>query len=115
MTGKPKDRIKVSSDGRCLRQRGDELSTGRFGAVEDGKPIPEGAELIMSGPPDHDGWRDVKVLYRHETAPQPEPVEPEFSVGLSGFTTDGPPQVATPAYREGYDRIFGKKQKVGLA
>ena len=30
-------------------------------------------------------------------------------------TTTGPAQVATPAYRAGYDRIFGKKQKVGIA
>lgn len=28
---------------------------------------------------------------------------------------DGPAQVATSAYRDGFDRIFGTKTKVGLA
>ena len=59
--------------------------------VKDGQPIPEGAELIQVGAEDSDGWRDVTTVYK-----------------------SGPAQVATPAYREGYDRVFGK-QKMGLA
>ena len=31
------------------------------------------------------------------------------------FRLSGPPQVATPAYCSGWDRIFGKKQDVGEA
>lgn len=30
-------------------------------------------------------------------------------------TSSGPPRVSTPAYRDGYDRIFGKKQDIGEA
>jgi hypothetical protein len=62
--------------------------------VKDGQPIPEGAELIQVGAEDGEGWRDVTTVYKSERS--------------------GPAQVATPAYREGYDRIFGK-QKMGLA
>jgi hypothetical protein len=42
---------------------------------------------------EEDGWHDIETVYR---------------------VSDGPAQVATPAYRAGYDRIFGKKE-VGLA
>jgi len=31
------------------------------------------------------------------------------------FTSPGPPQVSTPAYREGWSRIFGAKTPVGQA
>lgn len=59
---------------------------------KDGEPLPEGAELICVEKPDADGWQASTTLYRN-----------------------GPAQVATPAYRDGYDRIFGKKQKVAEA
>jgi hypothetical protein len=63
--------------------------------MKDGDPIPEGAEIIRAGPEDDDGWRDVTTIY--------------------GEQRTGPAQVASPQYREGYDRIFGKKPEVGLA
>lgn len=55
----------------------------------DGVPLAPSAELIDIGRASEDGWRRVTVLYK------------------------GPPQVATPAYREGW--IFGKKSTVGQA
>jgi len=58
----------------------------------DGAPMLPGTEVVTVSPTCRDGWHDVETLYRH-----------------------GPPQVATPKYREGYDRIFGKKPDVGLA
>lgn len=75
---------------------------GTFTTVKDGQPIPEGVELIHVGAEDDDGWRDVTTLYGRE----PERSAPE---------RNGPAQVATPAYRNGYDRIFSKKREVGLA
>jgi hypothetical protein len=57
-----------------------------------GEPLPEGAEALSMGFECRDGWHDVETVYRN-----------------------GPAQVATPKYRDGYDRIFGKKTDVGLA
>jgi len=109
---KPKDQIQIGpevSPGRriAVRRRGDEVTVGTFGGMKEGRPIPEGAELVRVDPTCHDGWHDATVLYSH-SALEPEPEEVEETHG------SGPAQVATPAYREGYDRIFGK-QKVGLA
>jgi hypothetical protein len=49
---------------------------------------------------DEDGWREAETLYSG----------PAQKAG-----GDGPAQVATKEYREGYDRIFGKRGEVGLA
>lgn len=46
---------------------------------------------------EHDGRHMAKTIYKVPLA-----------------AGEGPAQVATPAYRDGYDRVFGK-QKVGLA
>lgn len=89
------------------RRRGDRVERGVLGPLQEGKPIPDGAELVRLRPGDDEEWYDVESLYWREDelqyAPAPEPV------------LSGPPQVATPAYRDGYDRIFGKKPAVGLA
>ncbi len=60
--------------------------------ASDGKPIPPGGEVMHIDPSCDDGWHNVTFHHRN-----------------------GPAQVATPAYRDGYDRIFGKKQTVGEA
>ena len=57
---------------------------------KDGTPVGPRTEILSVSPKCHDGWHAVQTIY-------------------------GPPQVATPAYREGYDRIFGKKPDVGVA
>lgn len=113
---KPKDQIRIGPEvapGRriAVRRCGENFAIGTFGGMKDGRPIPKGAELIrMAQEQDTDGWRDATVLYRNE----PEP-EPEIELApLEETHGSGPAQVATPAYRESYDRIFGK-QKVGLA
>lgn len=95
---KTRDRMKVGStvDGRsaAIRQRDGKIESGTFREAKEGQPIPEGVELLHVDAPDEDGWREVTSVYGRRAA--------------------GPAQVATPAYRESYDRIFGK-QKVGLA
>lgn len=73
------------------RQPNGETQIGTAFEVQDGKPIPEGAELLQVDYRPSEEWHDAETVYRN-----------------------GPAQVATPAYREGYDRIFGKKE-VGLA
>ena len=50
-----------------------------------------GGELVYVSETSQDGWHKLTSVYK-----------------------SGPAQVATPEYRSGYDRIFGK-QKVGLA
>lgn len=57
--------------------------------IKDGEPL-LGREAAIVHSECHDGWHDLTSL-------------------------SGPPQVATPAYRAGYDRIFGKKPTVGEA
>lgn len=91
-----KDRILVGPDQRYIRKRADTGKTeiGELHPVQAGRPLVEGQELIRMSAPNDEGWREVDVLYRHSS---------------------GPAQVATPAYREGHDRIFGKKREVGLS
>ncbi len=69
--------------------------------AHDGVPLHDGVELASVENPDcmcgH--WQDVTPLYG----------------GESRATESGPAQVANEAYRDGHDRIFGKKPTVGLA
>jgi hypothetical protein len=67
-------------------------STGRVYSMRQGQPIPPGAELL-----------------RHLGGDCYE------SLGPLDGQSSGPLQVASPAYREGYDRIFGRKPTVGYA
>lgn len=79
----------------AIRRRGDETEPVYFTEHADGAPINPGEEYVRFGKPARDGWRPVTSVYK--------------------AAGDGPAQVATPSYREGYDRIFGKKQQVGQA
>lgn len=69
--------------------------------VLDGEPIHDGTEVAAIENPNcgcgH--WQDVNPIYKRE----------------GRATESGPAQVATPEYRVGYDRIFGKRPTVGLA
>jgi hypothetical protein len=93
---KPRDQINLGPElapGKRMairRRDGQEDEVSLISKMKDGEAVPAGAEIIHIKPGD-DEWHDVDVLYR-----------------------SGPAQVATPRYREGYDRIFGKKE-VGLA
>ena len=88
------DRIQFEPNGGALIEREDgERVIGIVRPVEDGVPMAEGAELIESDGDTCGEWHTIRTLYKHS----------------------GPAQVATKEYREGYDRIFGAKRKVGLA
>lgn len=71
-------------------------ATGLVRTSQEGRPLSENAECIQvddcGSQCGGEGWHDMTTLYKH-----------------------GPAQVATPAYRTGYDRIFGGRQKVGEA
>lgn len=97
MSAKEKDQIRIGPEvapGAHLvtRRRGDDVRSAIIKRPKDGEAMSEGMEIVNISESGDDGWRDVRVLYRH-----------------------GPAQVATPQYRAGYDRIFGKKPAVGLA
>jgi hypothetical protein len=77
------------------RRKDGRVHLGTLTPMKNGQSLLTNAEVVKITPGE-DEWHDVETVY--------EP-GPELS---------GPPQVATPAYRKGYDRIFGK-QKVGLA
>lgn len=66
-----------------------DTSIGRCAPMVDGQPIPPGALLIEQ----EEGTPHGRVIYR------PPPADAH----------DGPSRVATPAYRNGWDRTFGKE------
>lgn len=88
----------------ALRRQGDEVREVLVRSVRDGESIPPGAEVAMVGAPSC----GCGGGHRHELTPL-------YKHGEQRATADGPAQVATPSYRAGYDRIFGKKQEVGVA
>ena len=61
----------------------------------EGSPIYPGTEIMTVDAHCDGGWHAAETVYR------------------SGG--EGPAQVATDEYREGWDRIFGNKPDVGLA
>lgn len=79
-----------------IRRESGDLEAGVLVTPEKKRTLNPGDEYIVSE--DAPGeWCDAETVYR---CPR---------------ESGGPPQVATPAYREGYDRIFGKKTEVGIA
>lgn len=104
MTAKPKptDEIafgpEIEPGVRVARRRSDGRTRNVLvTAAQDGVPVQPGSELATFDQQrkcDEDGtrWHTITSSYKQ-----------------------GPAQVATPKYREGYDRIFGKKQPVGQA
>ena len=87
-----KDKVRFESDDHATIKRQDgSVQIGTFHEMRDGQPLPEGAELVQVDYHPGDEWHNSETLYKQ-----------------------GPAQVATPAYREGYERIFGKKE-VGIA
>jgi hypothetical protein len=80
-----------SSGWAVLRQRSDKLEAGVMKPVRDGEPLAGGAELVrLQQRDEHPRLFDVDVLATIPTR-----------------TASGPPQVATDAYRAGWEMIFG--------
>lgn len=99
MTEKAKDIAMVvnhNDDGSVnilRRDSDDNISYGTAQAVKDGQNLTGSKEVISMSEPDDNGISNVKTLYK------PQGVR----------STSGPAQVATKAYRDGWDGIFGSK------
>lgn len=74
----------------CVRTREDKAELGLVKRLKEGEPI-----------------HGEVVRLRGEA--------PVFDVESTGVDTSGPPKVTTPAYRQGWDRIFGGEMPVGEA
>jgi hypothetical protein len=82
---------------RVLRARPGRFETGEVRPLEQGRPIAPGAQVVQLTPRDASPHLfDVKVEYE---------VEGKASAGTTPL--HGPAQVATPAYRESWERTFG--------
>jgi hypothetical protein len=84
---------------RVLRARPGRLEAGEVRPLREGKPLVNGEVVSLARRKDAPALYDVKVEHVVD-APQTEPA-PQKS-------TPGPAQVATRAYRESWERIFGR-------
>jgi hypothetical protein len=84
-----------------LRAREEKVEVGELRALEEGRPI-HGEVVTLSPRKDNPRVCDVKDSYRAPgLAPTP----------VMALTHKGPAKVATEAYRDGWDEIFGTKPK----
>ncbi len=85
---------------RVLRARPGRLEAGEVRPLREGKPLGKGEVVSLSRRQDAPALYDVKVEHKLE-APEAPAAPPQKS-------TPGPAQVATRAYRESWERIFGR-------
>jgi hypothetical protein len=80
-----------------IRRRDDALEFGEIRAVQEGRPI-QGETVRLSPRKEHERLFDVEVLVpRHAMLPR-----------------SGPAQVASTAYRENWEAIFGHRNESDL-
>ena len=97
---KPRDVLFVHSksdngDVNVVRKRDERIEIGRMRPVVEGKPL-SGEVVRLERRAEHERLFDVEVVYDGRATEQ----------GGGRATSDGPPQVASPAYRENWARIF---------
>lgn len=114
-----------SEDGKTIavvRKRGDKLSAGVLRAVEEGKPV-LGELLRLTPRAETPAICDVDVLH----APRVDAIGAANAVGAAGADEaagaddqgaesdgrGGPSRSATPAYRSGWDAIWGARNVRG--
>lgn len=91
-----------------LRKRGARIEGGLLRAAEPGRPVM--GDLVRLKPrPEIPILYDVETVYEFERTP-PADVEapPSRSTGHPG-----PARVVTDAYRRGWERVFGRKDRAG--
>lgn len=87
---------------RVIRKRDDAIELGEIRAVEEGRPL-HGDLVKLKQRKEHERLFDVEtVVSREEVAPSKKALHA------------GPAQVATDAYRENWDAIFGPREDPGL-
>jgi hypothetical protein len=82
---------------KVLRARPGRIEAGEVRPMREGKPLTSGEIVRLEKRADAPQLYDVKV--EHEVKPAAPPVK----------STPGPAQVATTAYRESWDRVFGSR------
>ncbi len=105
-SGEPFDLVLVhgeTADGegaRVLRARPGRLEAGEVRALRPGRPLLPGGEVVRLVQREGAPLYDVKVEYQVPTASDRSPQN-----------AAGPPQVATRAYRDSWDRTFGPPRR----
>lgn len=85
---------------RVIRKRDDVLEMGEIRSVQEGKPL-HGDLVKLTPRKNHDRLFDVEVVLPREEIP-------------GSRQHAGPAQVATDAYRENWEAIFGPREEPGL-
>jgi hypothetical protein len=84
---------------KVLRARPGRIEAGEVRPMTDGRPLIPGGEVVrLERRPDANALFDVHVDYKMPEA---------LASATSSSALSGPAQVATPAYRESWDRTFG--------
>jgi hypothetical protein len=105
----PKDVVLIgppTADGaglHVIRARDERLEAGELRALEEGKPI-VGEIVTLKPRQENPRVCDVTDSY----AP---PITAQAATADAQLAHKGPAKVASPAYREGWDEIFGAKKK----
>jgi hypothetical protein len=85
---------------RVIRKRDDVVEMGEIRSVQEGRPLH--GDLVKLRPrKEHDRLFDVETILTREEAGTARPHA-------------GPAQVATDAYRENWEAIFGRREEPGL-
>jgi hypothetical protein len=83
---------------QVIRARGQTLETGEVRPMREGRALPPKSEVVKLTPRKESQWLyDVRV--EHAVAPASE----------AARASSGPPQVATRAYRDSWERTFGAR------
>ena len=84
-----------------IRARDEKVETGELRALQEGRPI-TGEVVTLSPRQDNPRVCDVTDSYRAPTAAS--------AATSSAIEHKGPANVATDAYRDGWEQVFGKKR-----
>ena len=87
-----------------IRARPGRLEAGEVRALESGRPLVPGGQVVQLSPRSGSAPNvyDVKVEYEVPSARQASEAQP----------TSGPAQVATRAYRDSWERTFGSRRSM---
>lgn len=88
-----------------LRNQDGRVSAGVATPIKEGKPI-LGELVQFEARPEHPNLCDCKTLLEAQLG---EPVKEKSPEGPSLSRHNGPERVTTPAYRAGWDVVFGQK------
>jgi hypothetical protein len=87
-----------------IRMRPGQLEAGEVRPLKEGRPLQGGGQVVrLASRPGIPNLYDVNVQYE---APSIKGVD------AAALPAGGPPQVATSAYRESWDRTFGSSARV---